>query len=113
MFSPNPGEHILMSDLIDHPRIVTRRSALVLLFSAAGAGVLAACGPASAPAAPTAPPAATQPPAAAPTTAAAAKPAATTASVSTPAAEPAAQNIKTGGTLRWGQVGDLVTIDAI
>ncbi len=96
--------------------IVSRRSALAMLVSATGASLLAACGPGAAPAAPTAPPAA---PPAAPPTVAIAKPAATTASapaaaasVSTPA--PAAQQaIKTGGTLRWGQVGDLVTIDAI
>ena len=101
-----------------HTRILTRRSALALLASATGAGLLAACGPATAPAAPTSPPVATQPPAAAaPTQPAASKPAATTASVSTTAAQPtqaqAQQQIKRGGTLRWGQVGDLVTIDAI
>ncbi len=91
---------------------LSRRSALAMLVSATGASLLAACGPGAAPAAPTAPPAA-------PPTAAAVKPAATTVAapagattVSTPA--PAAQQaIKTGGTLRWGQVGDLVTIDAI
>jgi len=107
-----------MSDI---SRELTRRSALALLGSAMGAGLLAACGPASAPAAPTSPPVATQPPAAAAPTsaAAAAKPAAapTTASVSTPAAaaQPTASQaqVKKGGTLRWGQVGDLVTIDAI
>lgn len=95
---------------------MSRRSALALVVSAAGAGLLAACGPAAAP------------PASAPTPAAAAKPAATTgagaasASVSTPAAAAAATTgstttsgvqPKSGGTLRWGQVGDLVTIDAI
>src|SRR5205807_4061577 len=56
------------------------------------------------------------PPPPAPT--AAAKPAATTAAAPAPAATVAAPaaakpQIKTGGTLRWGQVGDLVTIDAI
>src|SRR5258708_6293279 len=35
------------------------------------------------------------------------------ATVAAPAPTPAAQQIKKGGTLRWGQVGDLVTIDAI
>jgi peptide/nickel transport system substrate-binding protein len=105
-----------MSRPIEQPRVLSRRTALTLLLSATGAGVLAACGPATAPAAPTAPPVATQPPpAAAPTTAAAAKPAATTASVSAPAAAPTAtqQQVKTGGRLRWGQVGDLNTIDAV
>src|SRR5262244_47527 len=86
---------------------LTRRSALKLLISASGVAFVAACGPAAPPA-----------PAAQPTTAAppaAAKPAGTTASVSTPAAAAAAaaQQPKTGGTLRWGQVGDLVTIDAV
>jgi peptide/nickel transport system substrate-binding protein len=93
--------------------VLSRRSALALLASATGAGLLAACGPATAPAAPTAAPVAPQP---APTQAAA-KPAAapTTASVSAPAPTQAQaqQQIKKGGTLRWGQVGDLVTIDAI
>jgi peptide/nickel transport system substrate-binding protein len=100
---------------------VSRRTALGLLVSATGAALLAACGPG----APAAPPASTSAaPAAAPTAAkpaAPAAPAATTApagaavatvAVAQPAAQPA-QPVKTGGTLRWGQVGDLVTIDAI
>src|SRR5207247_1714970 len=83
--------------------------ALAMLVSATGASLLAACGPGAAPSAPTsapaAPPAPTAPPAApaAPATAAA-------TSVPQAQGKPA---IKTGGTLRWGQVGDLVTIDAI
>jgi peptide/nickel transport system substrate-binding protein len=87
---------------------LSRRTALALLLSATGASLLAACGPAAPPA-----PAATAPPAAAPTQpAAGAKPAAAVTSVSAqPTAQP--QSVKTGGTLRWGQVGDLVTIDAI
>src|SRR5579859_6774379 len=90
--------------MLNHPSRLSRRSALTMLLSATGAGLLAACGPA-------APPAAA--PAAAPTQpAAAAKPAAAVSSVSAqPTAQP--QTVKTGGTLRWGQVGDLVTIDAI
>ena len=90
--------------MLNHPSRLSRRSALTMLLSATGAGLLAACGPA-------APPAAA--PAAAPTQpAAAAKPAAAVTSVSAqPTAQP--QTVKTGGTLRWGQVGDLVTIDAI
>ena len=104
-----------MSDPTNPSRALTRRSALALLASATGAGLLAACGPASAPAAPTSPPVATQPPAGAPTSAAAAKPAAGATTVSAAASTPQAQTQqpKTGGTLRWGQVGDLVTIDAI
>jgi peptide/nickel transport system substrate-binding protein len=90
---------------------MTRRSALAMLLSATGAGLLAACGPAVAPTAPapTAPPAA----AAAPTQpAAGAKPVAAVTSISAqPTAAPS--SVKTGGTLRWGQVGDLNTIDAI
>jgi peptide/nickel transport system substrate-binding protein len=97
---------------------VSRRTALGLLVSATGAALLAACGPGAAPLAPTVAPtqAAAKPaattapaPAAAGTTPAAAG--ATVSAAATPA--PAAQQIKKGGTLRWGQVGDLVTIDAI
>jgi peptide/nickel transport system substrate-binding protein len=85
---------------------LSRRSALALVVSATAASLLASCGPASAPAAPA--PAAAQPT----QPAGAAKPAAAVTSVSAPT--PAAQSaVKTGGTLRWGQVGDLVTIDAI
>src|SRR5205814_3900745 len=67
--------------------------ALGLLGSASAVALLAACGPGIAPAAPTSPPAPT--------------------GAQQPAAQPAGQQIKKGGTLRWGQVGDLVTIDAI
>jgi peptide/nickel transport system substrate-binding protein len=88
---------------------VSRRTALGLLVSATGAALLAACGPGAVPAAPTAPPAA--PATTAPAPAAAGATSATVAAAATPA--PAAQQIKKGGTLRWGQVGDLVTIDAI
>jgi peptide/nickel transport system substrate-binding protein len=73
---------------------MSRRAALGLLVSATGAMLLAACSPGIAPAAPAAPTPAAAPPA-------------------PKVAAPAAQQIKTGGTLRWGQVGDLVTIDAI
>jgi peptide/nickel transport system substrate-binding protein len=96
-----------------HQLTVSRRTALGFLVSATGAALLAACGPGAAPAAPTSAPAPT----------AAAKPAATTAPAPAGAAAPAAtvaaaaptpaQQIKRGGTLRWGQVGDLTTIDAI
>jgi peptide/nickel transport system substrate-binding protein len=100
--------------MLDRNRFnVSRRSALTMLVSATGASLLAACGSGAAP------PAATAPTTAAATSApqAQGKPVAVTAAVpagaataSTPAP---AQAIKTGGTLRWGQVGDLVTIDAI
>jgi len=102
---------------------VSRRAALGLLVSATGAALLAACGPAApaAPAAPTAAPAAAKPaattappPAAAATTApAGAATSAPVAAATVAAPAKPAQAIKTGGTVRWGQVGDLVTIDAI
>jgi peptide/nickel transport system substrate-binding protein len=101
------------------PTRLSRRAALALVVSATGAGLLAACGPAAAPAPTSAPaPAAATSGAQAPPAGgqpAAPKPAATSASVATVAAPaPTAQTaIKSGGTLRWGQVGDLVTIDAI
>jgi peptide/nickel transport system substrate-binding protein len=88
--------------------MVSRRAALGLLMSASATALLAACGPGAAPVAPTAAPA---PTAASKPAAAGAPPAAAT--VAAPAPTPAAQAIKKGGTLRWGQVGDLVTIDAI
>jgi peptide/nickel transport system substrate-binding protein len=96
---------------------VSRRAALGLLMSASATALLAACGPGAAPVAPTTAPAPTAAPkpaaaaaaATAPAPAAAGAPAATVAVAPTPAA----QQIKKGGTLRWGQVGDLVTIDAI
>jgi peptide/nickel transport system substrate-binding protein len=91
--------------------MVSRRTALGLLMSATATALLAACGPGAAPVAPTSGPAST----AAPKPAAPAAGGAPTApaTVAAPAPTPAAQQIKKGGTLRWGQVGDLVTIDAI
>src|SRR5258708_6403248 len=93
---------------------LSRRSALAMLVSATRASLLPACGPGPGPPAPTSPPAAPPPPAAAtappkPVTLTAAVPAGA-ATAPTPAPGP---GVKTGGTLRWGQVGDLVTIDAI
>jgi peptide/nickel transport system substrate-binding protein len=86
---------------------LTRRGALRLFGLAGGVAFIAACGPAT-PAAP---------PTSAPAPAAPAKPAggAPAATVTAPTPAPAAQQqqIKKGGTLRWGQVGDLVTMDAI
>jgi peptide/nickel transport system substrate-binding protein len=91
--------------------MVSRRTALGLLMSATATALLAACGPGAAPVAPTSGPASTAAPKPAAPAAAGAPPAAAT--VAAPAPTPAAQQIKKGGTLRWGQVGDLVTIDAI
>lgn len=77
----------------------SRRTALGLILAASGASLLAACGPA----APQQPPQPTAAP----------KPAAAPAGATVTAAKPAAQaQIKKGGTLRWGQVGDIVTTDA-
>jgi peptide/nickel transport system substrate-binding protein len=98
------------------PGIVNRRTALGLLVSATGATLLAACGPGAVPAAPTAAPAPAPTVAAKPAAVATTAPAAAPAAAPTVAAvapTPAAAQIKKGGTLRWGQVGDLVTIDAI
>jgi peptide/nickel transport system substrate-binding protein len=99
---------------------LTRRTTLRLILSAGGLGVLAACAaPASAPAPTTA---AAQPPVAPTATA----PAATAAPAATPgatavsapaAAQPAATSApvsaapKSGGTLRFGQVGDIVNLE--
>lgn len=88
---------------VEPPTRITRRTALALIGLGAGGSLLAAC---SAPAAPSAPAAATAPPAAA------AKPGSATDTVSAPAT-PGAEQVKRGGTLRWGQVGDIVTTDAV
>jgi peptide/nickel transport system substrate-binding protein len=80
---------------------LSRRTALGLLVGAVGTTLVAACSP-PAPAAPVAPTA----PAA---TGAGGTPAAGAAASAT---QPAKQ-IKTGGKLRWGQAGDLITIDAV
>jgi peptide/nickel transport system substrate-binding protein len=102
------------------PASLSRRAALRLAFSTASAALLAACGGAATPAAPTsAPPgASTNAPAAPPTTAAAAaatQPAAAavptiTSVTPTPVAANASQ-VKTGGTLRVGIVGDITGLD--
>ncbi len=87
---------------------MTRRTVLQLVVSATGLGVLAACGtPPAAPPAPTpAPPATTV----ATKAAAAAAPAATQVAVVTPAAKPATAP-RPGGTLRIGQLGDIVNLE--
>jgi peptide/nickel transport system substrate-binding protein len=98
---------------------LSRRAALGLLLSATGASLLAACGPqapvqtapTTAPAQPAAPTAAPAAPAAAPTPVAAAPTAAVAAPTAAP--KPASGQPKSGGILRWGQVGDLVTMDAV
>ena len=110
---------------------MTRRDALGVILLSASAALLAACGgPAATPAASTAPPPAAPPPPAptqapaakpaapAPTAAAPTSPAATVAAAATPAvtAVPQAQGKpavtpKSGGTLRFGQIGDLVNLD--
>ena len=89
--------------------LLSRRKALGLLLSATGASLLAACAPASAPAGK---PAATTAPAVAGTA-----PPGGSSNIPTPAAAPAgtpaAAAPKRGGSLRWGQVGDIVTTDAV
>ncbi len=87
--------------------LLSRRKALGLLLSATGASLLAACAPSSPPAAK---PAAT----AAPVVVGTAPPGGN-ANVATPApgSTPAAGAPKRGGSLRWGQVGDIVTTDAV
>src|SRR5579864_238235 len=98
-------------------KLRTRRSALAVIFSGAGAAVLTACGGAAAPPVATqAPAAATQAPPAAPkpTLAATQAPAAPTSAPPTATAVAAAKPAttpKSGGTLRFGQIGDLVNLD--
>jgi len=87
-------------------QLLERRAVLRLLALGGGAALLAACGQAAAPAAPTSVPATT-----------AAKPAGAVATTSQPAAtvattsQPAAAQPKSGGTLRWGLLGNIVTLD--
>src|SRR6266851_4502951 len=77
-------------------RVYSRRAVLELLVAVSAGSLLAACG-APAPAAPNA------------TSVPTALPGATTAVTSAAAtAQP-----KSGGTLRWGMVGDIVTTDAV
>jgi ABC-type transport system substrate-binding protein len=90
---------------------LTRRKLLALMLSATGASLLAACSPATSPS--------TAPASAKPTTAPAlvgTAPAGGAANVPTPAPAAAAkpgESPKRGGVLRWGQVGDIVTTDAV
>jgi peptide/nickel transport system substrate-binding protein len=107
------------SDVAPECKVLTRRRALAVILSVSGAALLAACGPTVAPPMLTqAAPAPTQaPPAATPAPAVAtqAQPAATQpppAATAPPAAaaKPAVAP-KTGGTLRFGQIGDLVNLD--
>ena len=94
---------------------LSRRAALGLVFSSASAALLAACAGAATPAAPTAAPAAapkptTAAPAAAPTQPAPAAVPTVTSATPTPLTASASQ-IKTGGTLRVGIVGDITNLD--
>ena len=88
------------------PHLLQRRAVLRLVGVSGAAALLAACGQAAAPPAPTSAPVPT-----------AAKPsatsAATSASVAAAAAtsQPAAAQPKSGGTLRWGLLGNIVTLD--
>ncbi len=96
--------------------LLSRRGALGVLLSGAGVALLTACGGAAAPQAatpapakPTSAPAAPAATPAAPVTPAAATPpasAATPAAAAKPAVAP-----KSGGVLRFGQIGDLVNVD--
>jgi peptide/nickel transport system substrate-binding protein len=91
--------------------LMQRRAVLRLIGLSGAAALLAACGQAAAPAAPAPPTSAPSPTAAKP----AATSAATSASVAAPAAaatsQPAAAQPKSGGTLRWGLLGNIVTLD--
>src|SRR5262245_50635104 len=89
---------------------ITRRLALRLLGAGFGAGLLAACGPASPPAAPAT--LAPAPPTLAPTLAPPPPTPPPLAATPTPsAAATLASQPKTGGTLRTGQVGDIANLD--
>jgi peptide/nickel transport system substrate-binding protein len=94
------------TELTSH--LLQRRAVLRLLGASGAAALLAACGQAATPASPTSAPAPTS-------TKPAAASAATSASVAAPAAaattQPAATQPKTGGTLRWGLLGNIVTLD--
>src|SRR4051794_11305492 len=92
---------------------LSRRAALQLLFSTASAALLAACGSGATPAAPAPtsaapPPTAAAAPAPANSTGAAAPAPAPTVAVSAPAKP---QQVKTGGRLRVGMVGDITALD--
>jgi peptide/nickel transport system substrate-binding protein len=91
---------------------ITRRKALGLLLSATGASLLAACSSAVPAAQPTA---AAKPATTAPALVGTAPPggSANVPTPAPPAATPAGQTPKRGGALRWGQVGDIVTTDAV
>ena len=110
------------------PASLSRRVALRLVLSTASAALLAACGGAATPASPGPTVAPTTPPAAAPKpTAGAAGAAPTVPATTTSAAQPtaaavptvtsatptpaASSQVKTGGTLRVGMVGDITGLD--
>jgi peptide/nickel transport system substrate-binding protein len=91
-------------DSVSHP--LRRRAVLRLLGLSGGAALLAACGQAAAPAAPTSPPAPTAAKPGPTPAATAPAPAATLGAANQPAAQP-----KSGGLLRWGLLGNIVTLD--
>src|SRR4051812_18192377 len=97
------------------PLPVSRRRLLALMLSATGASLLAACSPAANPSA--APTIASQPAgqATTPPPVVGTAPASGGATAPTPAAATTAsgETPKRGGSLRWGQVGDIVTTDAV
>lgn len=100
------------------PAPLSRRAALGFILSSASAALLAACGGAATPAAPAQAPTSAPAAASKPTSAAAAPPtqpapaavATVTSATPTPLASSATQ-VKTGGTLRVGIVGDITSLD--
>jgi peptide/nickel transport system substrate-binding protein len=95
--------------------MLSRRQVLQLTFSSASAALLAACGAAATPSVPTAPQPAATPPAQPPPTAVVTVAAVPTSSSAiglqaAPTPVPASQ-VKLGGTLRIGMVGDITALD--
>ena len=93
---------------MDH---LSRRAALQLVLSTASAALLAACGGAAAPAASTSAPAAAKPAGGAPATPPTPVPTVASAPVAAPTASAARDQIKTGGKIRIGMVGDITSLD--
>src|SRR5579884_941846 len=92
------GENHMLVAAQPHP--YTRRAALRWLAAGGAAALLVACASPAPSAAPAAP---------APTSAQ--RGSAGSATASTPASTPVPQQPKTGGTLRWGLLGNIVTLD--
>jgi peptide/nickel transport system substrate-binding protein len=100
LFEASWGGHPVATSNNSFDRRPTRRAVLRLVGASAAFGLLAACGPAPAASTPTQPPAAPKP------TAAQGAPTAAAAATSAPAAQPTvaqAAQVKTGGTLTFGQ----------